>query len=410
MRFALLSLLLAFAAHAQTLLTDVTHSLRVDTSTTAPVDYVVSFIDYTATDSTPNSQQGAITTVTTTTYVTAPAASTQRQIRWASFRNKSTTTANKLTFKKTVSATDYEMYVVTLAPGESVKMDAEGEWHPYDSAGIERVAATTVIDGRTLSFLKVGAATEAAGLWQVMAKDTGFPSAWVPGAPGLNGDALDCSTTADATIAGATYLPNPATGNYYLTAATAGVSVASMPMLFDLVWYDTGLVVTTTTAQAVTLPALPARDQEGSTNGEGWQVGILVTTATTNAAAVTNTTLTYTNSDGTAGRTATMASFPATAVAGTFVPFQLQAGDRGVRNIASVTLGTSYVTGAISLVLFRPLVYVASPVVNVGSTINVVNAAPAGVKLWNGTCLSVGYLASTTTATTVNLNAQLTVR
>jgi hypothetical protein len=48
-----------------------------------------------------------------------------------------------------------------------------------------------------------------------------------------------------------------------------------------------------------------------------------------------------------------MASFPATAVAGTLVPFQLATGDRGVQSVQSVTLGTSYVAGAISLVLFR---------------------------------------------------------
>ena len=48
----------------------------------------------------------------------------------------------------------------------------------------------------------------------------------------------------------------------------------------------------------------------------------------------------------------TMPSFPATAVAGTLVPFQLAQGDRGVRSVQSVTLGTSYGAGAVSLVLF----------------------------------------------------------
>lgn len=60
--------------------------------------------------------------------------------------------------------------------------------------------------------------------------------------------------------------------------------------------------------------------------------------------------------------------------------------------------------------VIRPVAYVSAPVANIGGTINVVNASPAGAKLWNGTCLNVGYLASATTATTLNLNAQLTVR
>ena len=413
MRFALVLSLVASSASAQTILSAVdggTQSLEVVTTSTAQIDYSVSFVDYSASAATPDAMQGSITTATTTTYLPSPAPGETRQLRLARFRNISTSASNVLTFQKDANATNYQLHQVTLAPGEAVKVDAEGELHVYDSSGIERVPATTVIDGRTQSWYKVGAASEAAGLFQLMNKDTGTPGAWVPGTPGVNGDALSCNTTADATIAGATYLPDPASGNYYLTAATATASVVGMPFLMDLFWYNTGLVVTTTTAQAVTLPTLPARDQNGSTNGDGWQAAILVTTATTNASAVTNTTLSYTDSDGNAGNTATISSFPATAVAGAFIPFQLAAGDRGIRNIASVTLGTSYVTGAISLVLFRPIIYVSAPTANVGGTMNIVNAAPAGVKLWNGTCLNVGYLASATTATNLSLNAQITVR
>jgi hypothetical protein len=405
----MLSLILSLAL-SQTILDSTTKSLEVVTTTTAAVDYFCSYVDFTSGAATPGDTQGAITTATTTTYVSAPAASTQRQLRRCSFRNKSTSASNKLTFQKDVSATNYEAYSVTLAPGESVKLDAEGEWGVYDSSGIRRVAATTVIDGRTVTWLKVGATSEAAGLLQHQNKDTGTPGAWVPGTPGLNGDAVSCNTTADAAIAGAPYLPDPASGNYYLTAATAGASVAGMPYLVDLIWFNTGLVVTTTTAQNITTPTLGARDQEGSTNGNGVMLGILVTTATTNGSAVTNMTASYTDSDGNAGNTATVASFPATAVAGAFVPFQLAAGDRGVRSVESVTLGTSLAAGAVSMVLFRPIVYVSAPVANIGGTLSVVNSAPSGVKLWNGTCLNAGYLASATTATTLNLNAQLTVR
>jgi hypothetical protein len=405
----MLSLIVALLA-SQTILDATNKSLEVVTTTTAPVDFFCSYVDYASGTVTPADTQGAITTATTTTYVSAPAASTQRQLRRCSFRNKSTTASNRLTFQKDVGGTNYEAHSVSLGPGEATKLDTEGEWAVYDSSGILRVPATTVIDGRTVSFLKVGATSEAAGLWQLQNKDTGMPGAWVPGTPGLNGDHVVCSTTADATIAGAPYLPDPASGSYYLTSATVGVSVAAMPFMMDLLWFNTGLVVTTTTAQAITFGTLGARDENGATNGNGVFAAILVTTATTNASAVTNTTMSYTNSNGTAGRTATITSFPATAVAGAFVPFQLQAGDSGIQSIQSVTLGTSYAAGAISLVVYRPLVYLPSPVANVGGTISVVNAAPAGVKLWNGTCLNVGYLASATTATTLNLAANLTVR
>lgn len=395
-------------AQASTIYTS-TDALELVTSAACTLDVVISYVDYTSSAATPGAQVTAITTATTTTVLSAPAASTQRQVKRLNARNKSTT-ACTVTMQRDVSGTNYELYSTSLGADDTFTVDSEGERHVYGMDGLEKFAGTNSIDGRTEAWLKVGATSEAAGLWQLQLKDTGRPGAWVPGTPGVNGDAVSCNTTADATIAGAPYLPDPATGNYFLTSFTAGLSVAGMAGLFDVIWYNTGLVVTTTTAQTITLPTLPARDADGSTNGEGWMAAILVTTATTNASAVTNTTLSYTDSEGNAGNTATISSFPATAVAGAFIPFQLAAGDRGIRNIASVTLGTSYGGGAISLVLYRPIAYVSSPVANIGGTINVVNSAPTGVKLWNGTCLAPGYLAGATTATTTNLNAQLTVR
>lgn len=393
---------------AATILTS-TDSMEVVTSAACTLDVVASYVDYTSSAATPGSQNTAITTATTTTFVSAPAASTQRQLKRVNMRNKSTTTCT-VTVQKDVSGTNYELYSTSLGADDTYTIDSEGERHVYGMDGLEKVAGLNNIDGRTETFFKVGATSEAAGLFQLQLKDTGRPGPWVPGTPGVNGDAVSCNSTADATIAGAPYLPDPATGNYYLTAMIAGQSIASMAMLIDVIWYNTGLTVTTTTAQNITLPTLPARDTDGSTNGEGWFAAILVTTATTNASAVTNTTLSYTDSEGNAGNTATISSFPATAVAGAFIPFQLAAGDRGIRNIASVTLGTSYGGGAISLVLYRPIAYVSSPVANIGGTLNVMNSAPTGVKLWNGTCLAPGYLASATTATTTNINAHIVVR
>jgi len=410
MRLALLLALLPALASAQTILSETTHSLEVVTSTTAAVDFYASFVDFGAGTAAPGSTQGAITTATTTTWLTAPAASTQRQVRRATFRNKSTSTAQVLTFQKDVSGTNYEGFRVSLAPGESVKIDGEGEWQVFDSAGIARQPATTVIDGKTLNFLKVGATAEAAGQFHMYHDRAGLPGAWTPGTPGVNGQTRSCNTTAIASAAGAPYLPDPSSGNYYLTSASAGVSVASMPFMIDLLWYNTGLVVTTTTAQALSSGTPPARDQEGAALGEGVFAALLVTTATTNGSAVTTITISYTDSDGNASNTATMPSFPATAALGTFVPFLLATGDRGVRSIESITLGTTLTAGAVSLVLFRPIFNVPSPVANVGGTISAINALPAGIKLWNGSCLWLGYLATATTANTMSVSANLTVR
>jgi hypothetical protein len=211
---------------------------------------------------------------------------------------------------------------------------------------------------------------------------------------------LSCDTAADATIAGAHVIPDPASGSFYLTDIGWGSTVAHLYQFTDLVWYNTGIAVTTTTGQNITQPTLPARDLNGTNNGDGWVAAIYVTTATTNAGAVTNTTLTYTDSDGNAGNTGTIASFPATAVAGTLAPFRLAAGDRGIRSIQTITLGTSYGGGAISLIHYRKLASIPHPLALVGAVSP--SFGPPGIRLYNDTCLwGPIYLASATTVTAV---------
>ena len=189
---------------------------------------------------------------------------------------------------------------------------------------------------------------EAANEWHSTFYVAGKPGPAVAPSPGLAGAAL-------TSYAGQIPFPAPAASkNVYLAGLdfTAGSGCGAM-MLLDRLWHNSGIVVTTTTGQTINSTTWPARDANGSTNGVGVGVGIEVSTATTNGAAVTNTTMSYTNSDGVAGRTGSIVSFPATAVAGTFVPFVLQAGDVGVRSIQTVTLGTSYGAGAIHLVAYR---------------------------------------------------------
>lgn len=189
---------------------------------------------------------------------------------------------------------------------------------------------------------------------------TGRPGAAAAPSPGLAGAAL-------TSYAGQIPFPAAVGGkNIHLVGldAAQGANIGGV-ILADRLWHNSGLTVTTTTAQTVNSAAFPARDENGTTNGESVLIGIEVSTATTNASPVTNTTMSYTNQAGTAGQTGTISSFPATAVAGTFVPFNLAAGDTGVRSVQSVTLGTSYGAGAIHLVAYRVLAMIGTPLVNV---------------------------------------------
>lgn len=383
-----------------------TDALEVVTTSTSAIDYTVKWANRTATAlTTPGTSVGQITTATTTTVVAAPSASNWRLVTAATLRNAGAA-ANTITVQVDRSAANRTIYSVTLGAGESVRYDAERGWQHYTSTGLARSVRSEAegITGRLQTFAKVATAVDTVGYHYAYMKDAGFPGAWTPGTPGLNGAATDCSTSAGALVVGAPVLPNPSSA-WYLTRFGVHASVVGSYELMDVLWYNTGLVVTTTTAQAITFPGLPARDLNGSTNGEGVRAALYTTTANTNAAVIANTTLSYTDQDGNAGNTATfsgVAGFqaPVTPVVGTWMPFLLAAGDTGIRSVQSVTLGTSYGAGALSLVLYRPLAGEGVSVANYSSGSFVGSNAMAenpGVRVFNGTCFGFEFLGAPAT-------------
>lgn len=218
------------------------------------------------------------------------------------------------------------------------------------------MAITTIqglADGRVppCHYYKTNSSHEQAGIWVSSWMLGSLPAAAATPASGINGEALSSTS---AQVQGQLPFTDPASGNTYLSGARVLASINGTLMLADRLWQNSGIVVTTTTEQAITPAALPARDRDGSTNGVGVMAAIECITAN-GSGAVTNTTLNYTNSSGTAGRTGTLSSWPGSAQASTFVMFNLQTGDVGVRSVEGITLGTSYASGTISLVLFRPI-------------------------------------------------------
>ena len=392
-----------------------TDSLELVTSSSSSLDYNCSWTDSTTTAFTPGKSAGNVASATTTTVVAAPAASTQRNILNCTFRNAGAA-ANILTLQRDISATNRTMYSATLAPGEVLTVTQEGEYQILAANGQQRVQGTaeTGYNGKTYKIAKVGTAKDAAGYAIAHAKDAGTPGAYSLGAPGVNGWTTDCSAAtnaadpAGAAQLGAHLLQDPATGNLYLTQiAIAGSVAAEAIEVIDVLWYNTGLTVTTTTLQAVTTPTLPARDINGSSDGEGVNLALLTTTANTNAAAIATTTANYTDSSGNTGNTATFSALvgwqaPASPVIGTWMPFQLAAGDRGIRAITNasgggITLGTSYVAGALSAVLYRTLITLPNNVAY--SPAPVVLPAP-GIRVYPNSCIWV-ILRGTATAATV---------
>ncbi|NOT72480.1 MAG: hypothetical protein HOP09_14760 [Hyphomicrobium sp.] len=364
------------------ILNGTTQSFRFETTTAAQVDYTFDWTDKTSTTLSPGVSEGTVSAATITTGVAAPAAATYRKVGTGRWVNRSTTAAAPVRIIKTVSGTDYHASsLYTIPPG--------GELVYRAGVGLEvkQPDPATRIGG-VAEFIKSGSASEAVGEWYLYAKDGNFPSAWAPGTPGMAGRVV---SGAGGGADGGLLIPNPSAGFNYLTGWAITLSLIQAPYLFDILWLQTGIVVATITAQTVNSIAWPARDVNGSTNGDGVRIGILVTTVTTNAG-TSVCTISYTNSAGLAGRTGTY-TIPASAVVGTVGWFSLQAGDTGVRSVQNVTIATSLLTGAVSLIAARRLIGGAPAVVNVEF-----ESKDKSIKIYNDSCIHLAHRAAATGA------------
>lgn len=378
--------------------------LEINTTTTNNTHVVVSYADITSSAISVGATGLFSSSAATQTICYSPAASTSRQIKHLSIHNDGTS-AQTVRVQKDIAGVELHVTPnVALQPQEML-IFANGEgWEVIDNSGREKVTSTqdTGVDGRAIGFLKVGGTTEAAGVLYNWSKDTGFPGAWTPGTGSLAGRTLDGTTEA-----GSIPYQNAVGGTNYLTGANSSASVAAQAWLVDTVWVNTGIVPTTLTGQAINSITFPARDVNGSTNGDGIEVGLYTHTATTNVAPVTTITVGYVNSAG-VNATGTISSWPATAVAGTVVPVQLAAGDKGVRSISNITLGTTLGAGYLSLIAYRRLCSMSIPVANVGA--DAPFAANPGIRLYDGTCMQLWQLPTATTATTVQGTLQIATR
>lgn len=241
--------------------------------------------------------------------------------------------------------------------------------------------------------MKVGTTFEAAGVLHSFFYAPGRPGAAISPTPGLSGASLNA-------YSGQIPFTNPVSGNTNLARFQASSSIAGNVILMDRLWHNSGIVISTVGSQTVNSIAFPVRDNVGSSDGAGVMVALEVSLATTNAGAIANTTILYTNSDGTSGRTGTLSSFPATSVLGTFVPFSLQAGDTGVRSIQSITLGTTYVAGTIHLVAYRTLARLELPTANTGNALDAISGG--FVRLYDNSVPFLVFLPTTTTAAVIS--------
>lgn len=184
---------------------------------------------------------------------------------------------------------------------------------------------------------------------------------------------------------------------------SAQTAVGGKLLLLDRLWHNGGITITSTAAQNIVSPAWPSRcptsfiDDTPATTGVGVYLAVEVSAAT--GAGTPTITISYTNSAGTAGRTATnVLATQATATAGAVYFIGLQAGDIGVRSVQSITLSATWTTGTINVVAYRLLTSVDVQPTAPGTVDFLTGGAP---RLYDGVVPWMVWMPAATTAFTL---------
>jgi hypothetical protein len=181
----------------------------------------------------------------------------------------------------------------------------------------------------------------------------------------------------------------------------SGTTVGTV-LLCDRLWHNSGLSITSTSPQAITPIAIPARDRDGTTNGVDVMVGL--EHSTTSGAGTPTCTLTYTDSGAGGPNTSTFVG-ATTSQAGTFYIWPLAAGNVGVRSVEQYQQSATWTSGAIHIVLFRVLAQLDLTAANVANSIDAITGG--FVRLYDNTVPFIVVIPSATTAT--NYSGQMIV-
>ena len=223
--------------------------------------------------------------------------------------------------------------------------------------------AITTLDGLLAGFqyprefMKVVTPTLVAGRPHSLFYLGGIPPAAVAPTPGIGGAVL-------TSYAGQLPFSNPGSGNSYLARFVGQAAIGGVLLLCDRMWHNSGITITSTSEQTFTGAAqIPARDANGSNAGVGVYGAIEVSGAT--GAGTPTLTLKYTNSAGTADKTATnINATVASSAIGAFYPIALAEGDDGIQKAQSLTLSATWTSGTIHAVLYRVLARLELPMAN----------------------------------------------
>lgn len=189
----------------------------------------------------------------------------------------------------------------------------------------------------------------------------------------------------------------------YLARFQASGTIAGTLLLCDRLWQNVGFAITLTGEQLFTgASQIPARDINGNNTGDGVYAAVECVTALGNG--TPTLTLKYTNQGGTSGKTSTnlMACANTPTLGDAFI-MGLAAGDTGIQKAESLTLSSTYTSGTISVVLFRPIAALELPSAMIPNAIDALTGGFA--RIYDNSVPYFMFIPSTTT--TSNLNGQV---
>lgn len=119
------------------LLTSTTDVIRIVTGSAGAIDVHASYVDNATGTITPGrANTASIATATTTTVVSSPGPSTQRNVKHLAISNEHASVTNSITVEHFDNTTAETLWKGTLLPGERVILDNTGIWTSYTSTGI----------------------------------------------------------------------------------------------------------------------------------------------------------------------------------------------------------------------------------------------------------------------------------
>lgn len=248
--------------------------------------------------------------------------------------------------------------------------------------------------GAVMVFKSAGQPTTVANFWHSYWAATAIPGAGTLATGNTSAGIIPTNATAGA----APFTNPPGSAISYVMGATVNSTISGTVMLYDRAFAVGALAP----ASGAYSPAVTGTALNRPADGAGTEIWAEIVTAL--SATAHTATITYTNSNGDTGRTATV-TLPASAGIGRFFPVTLQEGDSGVRQITGVS-GSSAPTGTYNLLIVRPILRVGVAA-NVPARLGI---PEAGLRpLYANSCLAVAFYNPVgTTAATIQVSLDLT--